>query len=153
MRTIHLKRSVVINLPVESIFAYMCNLEHLIDWSSIIFSVKVISPGEMRVGTVAKSGVRFLGRRSEMVFEVVECTPSHFLTIKSISGVAPCILYYRFEALEGGATSIAQDTVISLIGELTNLAEQAVGNALCRHLEHDLLTLKDVLEIYTPPCI
>jgi uncharacterized membrane protein len=153
VRKIHVKQTIVIHLPVEDIFAYMSNLEHLLDWSSGVISVKTTSSDVMRVGAMAKCTIRFLGMRSEMIFEIVECEPNRFLTLKSISGVTPCLFYYQFETLEDGVTSIAQDSIFSFITGFADLAERAVINALHRQLEHDLLTLKDMLEIYTPTCL
>lgn len=143
---IYVKQCIVINLPTEDIFAYVSNLENLLDWSSVILSVKATSPGVGGVGAAAKSTFRFLGKWSEMTLEVVECMPSHSLTIKSTSGVAPCLFCYQFEQLEHGGTSIALDIVISLIEGFRGLTEQVVTNAIRRDMEHDLLTLKDMLE-------
>lgn len=150
MIKIHVKQTIVINLPAEVIFAYMSNLEKMVDWSSGVISVKMISPRAMSVGTRAKSTIQFLGLWSEMTLEIVECTPNHSLMIKSVSGVNPCLFSYQFEPLEDGGTSVAQDAVFSLIGGCIGLSERVIVNAVRRYLEHDLLTLKDMLETSTP---
>jgi len=153
MRKIHIKQSIAIRLPVEDIFTYMSDLEHLLDWSSGIISVKFISSGTVRVGAMVKCTVRFLGMRSEMILEIVEYEKNRFLTLKSISGVTPCLFYYQFEMLEDGVTSIAQDSIFSPVEEVAELTEEVFINALHRQLELDLLTLKDMLETCTPTCI
>ena len=146
MTKIHVKQSIVINRPTEDIFAYLSNLENLSDWSSVIIFTQATSSGVTGVGTTAKSTVRFLGNRSEMTLEVVECEPACFLTIKSTSGIAPCLFHYQFERLQNGGTSIMYDALISLMGHVGDQAEQVVINAMRRDAEHDLLTLKDMLE-------
>ncbi len=147
MTKIHVKQSIAINLPAENIFAYLSNLENFSDWSSVIISTQATSlSGVTGVGTTAKSTVRFLGNRSEMTLEVVECEPANFLTIKSTSGIAPCLFHYQFEQLQNGSTSIVYDALISLMGTIGDQAEQVVINAMHRDTEHDLLTLKDMLE-------
>ena len=147
MTKIHVKQAIVINLPAEDIFAYLSNLENLSDWSSVIISTQSTSSAEVTgVGTTAKSTIRFLGNRSEMMLEVVECEPTCFLTIKSTSGLAPCLFHYQFEQLQNGGTNIVHDALISLIGKIGDQAEQVVINAMRRDAEHDLLTLKDMLE-------
>ena len=124
----------------------MSELENLVDWSSAVIASRKISPGVVHVGATVRSTIRFLGRWSEITFEIVECEPSSDLTIKSISGVAPCLFYYQFEPVEDGKTNVSQDAVIQLAGETLELTEPVVTNAICRQIEHDLLTLKDMLE-------
>ena len=57
-----------------------------------------------------------------MTFEIVECEPGRSLTIKS------------------------QEAVIHLTGSMLGLEEPVVTRVVRRQLEHDLLTLKDLLE-------
>jgi uncharacterized membrane protein len=142
----NVKQSIVINLPVEDIFAYMSDLENLVDWSSVTITVRNISPGAIHVGATVRSTIRFLGRWSDMTFEIVECEPSRSLTIKSIAGVAPCLFCYQFEPVEDRGTIVSQEAVIHLTGSRLGLAEPVVTRVVRRQLEHDLLTLKDLLE-------
>jgi uncharacterized membrane protein len=143
------KQSIVINLPVEEIFAYMSDIENMVDWSSAIIAVRKISPGELHVGATVQSTIRFLGKWLDITFEIVEYEPSRYLTLKSISGVTPCLFCYQFEPSEDGGTIISQGTIIHLTGGILDLAEPVVTNVVRRQLEHDLLTLKDILEART----
>ena len=140
------KHSIVINRPTEEIFAYMSELENLVDWSSVVIAARKISPGAMHVGATVRSTIRFLGRWSDITFEIVECEPSRSLTIKSIAGVAPCLFRYQFEPVEDGGSTVCQEAMIHLTGGILGLAESVVTSAVRRQLEHDLLTLKDMLE-------
>ncbi len=151
MTKLHIKQAIVINRPIEDIFAYMSNLGNLLQWSSVIFSIQATTSEVTGVGATAKSTIRFLGKWTEMTFVVVECQPNRFLTIKSTSGVTPCLFHYQFERLENGKTSIAQDVEISLIGRFGNQTEQVITNAIRRDAKHDLLTLKDTLESGAAP--
>jgi len=141
----NIKQSVVIDLAAEDIFAYMSDLENQADWSSVVIMVRNISPGVLHVGTRVRSTIRFLGRWLDMVFEVVECEPGRSLTIKSIAGVAPCYFCYHLEPVEDGVTTVSQEAMIQLSGML-GLEEPAVMRVISRQMEHDLLTLKDLLE-------
>ena len=151
MTKLHIKQAIVINRPIEDIFAYMSNLGNLLQWSSVIFSIQATTSEVTGVGATAKSTIRFLGKWTEMTFVVVECQPDRFLTIKSTSGVTPCLFHYQFERLENGRTSIAQDVEISLIGKFGCMTEQVITNAIHRDAKHDLLTLKDTLESSVAP--
>jgi len=141
----NIKQSVVIDLAAEDIFAYMSDLENQADWSSVVIMVRNISPGVLHVGTRVRSTIRFLGRWLDMVFEVVECEPGRSLTIKSIAGVAPCYFCYHLEPVEDGVTTVSQEAMIQLSGML-GLEEPVVARVVQRQMEHDLLTLKDLLE-------
>lgn len=151
MRKLHVKRAIVINLSADVIFDYLSNLEHLMDWSSAILSVKMLSE-TTRLGATASITTRFLGKQSELVLETVEYQPNQCFLIKSVSGITPCIFYYQFESLEDGSTSVAQDAAFSFISSFTDVSERIVTNAIHRQLDYDLLTLKDVLETRTPTC-
>jgi carbon monoxide dehydrogenase subunit G len=146
------KQSVVINLPPAEIFAYMSDLENLADWSSVVISARKISRESMHVGATLRCTVRFMGRWFDISFEIVECKPSHYLTIKSISGIAPCLIYFQLEPDEGGGTNVSSEQVIHLIGGFLGLAEPVIGGAIRRQLKHDLLTLKDILEAKASRC-
>ena len=145
MIQMNIKQSVVIDLAAEDIFAYMSDLENQADWSSVVIMVRNISPGVLHVGTRVRSTIRFLGRWLDMVFEVVECEPGRSLTIKSIAGVAPCYFCYHLEPVEDGVTTVSQEAMIQLSGML-GLDEPVIARVVQRQMEHDLLTLKDLLE-------
>ena len=146
----NVKQSIVINLPVEEIFAYMSDIANMVDWSSAIIAVRKISPGELHVGATVQSTIRFLGKWLDITFEIVEYEPNRYLTIKSSSGVTPCLFCYQFEPTEDGGTTVSQGTIIHLTGGVLDLAEPVVTSVVRRQLEYDLLTLKDILEARAP---
>jgi uncharacterized membrane protein len=140
------EHSVFINLPVEEIFAYLSNLENLADWCSVVISARKISTEEMLIGTTVRCTIRILGRWFDNTFEIVECVPSRYLTIKSITGVAPSLICYRFEPVDGGGTNVSLEEIIYFLGGILGLAEPVVTSIIRRQVAHDLLTLKDLLE-------
>jgi uncharacterized membrane protein len=144
-------QSVAINLPADQIFAYMVDLENLVDWSGATIAVRKISPGALHVGATLRTTIRFLGRWMDIPFEVVEFEPGRCLTIKSLSGATPCLFCYQLEPNADGGTSVSLETVIQLTGGMLGLADSVVTNVVRRQIKHDLLTLKDVLEGRTFP--
>lgn len=152
MKEIRVEQSVVINLPVEEIFAYVADFENLVEWSGIVIAVRKTSPGGTKVGATLRNTMRFLGRWMESTYEVVECEPGHRITLKSTSGAAPCLFCYLFEPVEGGGrTRVSQEAVVRLNpkGGFLGLAEPVVTGAVSRQVENDLLTLRDLLETGT----
>ncbi len=91
MKTMKTRQSVAINVPAEEIFAYMSDLENLVDWSGATIAVRKISPGELHVGATLRNTIRFLGRWMDITFEIVEYETGRCLTIKSLSGSTPCL--------------------------------------------------------------
>jgi carbon monoxide dehydrogenase subunit G len=140
------ERSIVINLPAEEIFAYVTDVDNLAEWSSAVIAVRKTSPGTMCVGETFRGTIRFLGRSLDTTFDIVEFEPGHHLTIKSTSGVAPCVFCYRFVPVEGGETNVTLEAAIQVTGEPVKLAEPVLAGVVRRQIEHDLLTLKDLLE-------
>jgi hypothetical protein len=148
---IEFKQHLSTSLPVADTFAYISNLENLTKWSSFIITARKTSSGEMQVGTVLQNTIRFLGHQSNVTFEVIEHEPNRFLTLKSIAGVAPCLIHYRFEPSCGGGTSFSQEVVISITENMSELAVPVFKNAVQRILDCDLLMLKDILEAQATP--
>jgi uncharacterized membrane protein len=138
-------QNVVINLPAGEIFAYVAEFENLTDWSGAVIAVRKTPSGAMHVGTTVLITIRFLGKWVQSTYEVVECEPAHHITLKSIAGIAPCVFSFLLEPLEDSRTNLSFEAVIQK-GAYLGLAEQTAASATRRQIEHDLLTLKEILE-------
>jgi hypothetical protein len=139
---------VIIHLPPTNIFAYVTNLDNLIEWSGVVIAVRKISAGNLAVGTTMRLSTRFMGRWMEAIYEVVEYELDHLISLKSISAAAPCAFNLVFDPIEGGGTRVSQEAAIylNLKSDFMNLKEAVQVNSLNRHFENDLLTLKDICE-------
>ena len=151
MIKIDIKQNVSINLPVEKVFAYMCDLDNLIKWSSTVTAVKKSLPGVMNIGSTVQTTVRILGKWLDITFEIIECDPNHYLTIKSIAGVSPCLICYQFESVTDDRTIVSHEIMIHHTEGVVDLSLPVIESVLSRQLAHDLLTLKDVLEDGSSP--
>lgn len=138
-------QNVVIDLPAGEIFAYVAEFENLADWSGVVIAVRKTPSGAMHVGTTVLITIRFLGKWVQSTYEVVECEPGHHITLKSIAGIAPCVFSFLLEPLEDSRTRLSFEAVIQK-GAYLGLAEQTAASATRRQIEHDLLTLKEILE-------
>jgi uncharacterized membrane protein len=152
LNTMKVEHSVCINLPVKETFAYMSNLENLVDWSGFVISARKISPEEMLIGTIVRCTIRILGRWFETTYEIVECVTGRYLTFKSIIGVAPSLAYYRFEPLEDGGTNVSVEVIIHFTVGYLEFEETMITNLVSRQIANDLKTLKDLLEITASHC-
>jgi uncharacterized membrane protein len=141
------EHSITIKLPVREVFAYVSNLETLADWSSPVLTINSLSPEVVGVGTVVKITFQFLNLQLDTIFEVVEHDPDRCLTIKSTSGMSPCLFCYRFESAEGDGTQVSRESLIQVIMDGSgNLSEPEIISAVHDQLRFDLQTLKDILE-------
>ena len=98
------------------------------------------------MGATVRSTIRFLGKWLDITFEIVEYEPGRYLTIKSVSGIAPFLFYYQFEPVEDGGTTISQKAVIHLTEGILEMKAPVITSAVRRQIEYDLQTLKDMLE-------
>lgn len=145
MIEVNIKQEVFIHASEEKIFTYLGDLENLVDWSSCVISMRHTTAENTQVGATAQGTIRFLGKWSEIAFEIIERESARTLTIKSLSGISPCLFCYQLASVEGQGTTLSQEAIIHIMlgkGE----TEQIVTNAVHRQLEYDLLTLKDILE-------
>jgi uncharacterized membrane protein len=152
IKKIDIKQNVSINLPVEKVFAYMCDLENLTNWSSTVTAVKNNLLGVMNVGATMQATVRVLGIWLDITFEIIECDPNHYLTIKSIAGVSPCLICYQFESVADDRTIVSQEIMIHHTEGVVALSLTAIKSIVSRQVAHDLLTLKEILEDKSSPC-
>ena len=150
VREIKVEQSMIVGLQVEDVFAYVSNVENLTDWVGAVISVKKASPGDIRTGDVVRVTVRILGRWSELTYEIIEYEPYHLITFKSISGIAPGVFSWQFEAFERDRTRISQEVVMQIHndGRFPGMAESTLAGMASRQIKHDLLILKDLLESY-----
>jgi uncharacterized membrane protein len=146
LNKMNIAETIFINLPQEEIFTYICNLENLADWSGAIISARKISSEDMLVGTTVRFTIRILGRWFDTTYEIVECVPNHYFTIKSISSIAPSLVRYQFEPVEKHGTKVTVEENITFPGGFLGFAEPVIKGAIRRQIVNDLQTLKELLE-------
>jgi uncharacterized protein YndB with AHSA1/START domain len=139
-----LELSVVINRPVEEVFAFISNPENYPKWSSVSREVKITSAGPIGVGSTYRSVVTFLGRRIEGDIEFTEYEPNRSYTQKTISGPIPIESRMTFERVEGG-TRVTNHQVAEL-GGFFKMAEPLLVSMVKRQFETDTANLKDLME-------
>ena len=94
--------SIVINRPIEEVFAVLADLENDIKWRSEWVETKNMSGGSIGVGATFRLTGEFLGRRMPIIYEVIEYEPNQNAAWKTVSGTAPLKFQRTFERVEGG---------------------------------------------------
>ncbi len=137
---------IVINRPVEEVFAFLSNPENNPKWNSVSSEVKITSAGPIGVGTTYRAVIKALGRRIEGENEFTEYEPNRKFTFKSKSGPVPLESRWTFERVEGGTR--VTETGVAELGGFFKLAEPLLVRMIKRQSEADLANLKDLMEAH-----
>ena len=141
---VRFERDVVINRPVEEVYAYMSNPENNSQWQALCLGSAITSEGPIGVGTTFSDEIKFLGRRIKQIFEITEYDSNRKVSFKSISGPMPAKGSYTYESVKGG-------TKVTVVGEadprgLFKLAKPIIAREGKREWETSLANLKDLVE-------
>ncbi|MEE9163867.1 MAG: SRPBCC family protein [Thermoplasmata archaeon] len=144
VNTVRIEKDVVINRPVEEVFAYSSNPENYVKWEVHCRGSEITSEGPLGVGTTFTDEVQFLGRRIKQIFEITEYEPNRKVSFKSISGPMGATGSFTYESVEGG-------TKVTVVGEsdprgLWRLIKPIMAREGKKEWESSLATLKDLLE-------
>lgn len=136
--------TVVINRPIEEVFAFLANPDNASQWQGSVLESKQTSEGPVGVGTTGQAASQFLGRRIESTWEVTEYELNRKATLKTTSGPVP---YEQSATLE----SVDEGTKVTLVAEYEvggffKLAEPIVARMAQRQAEGDFANLKDLVE-------
>jgi uncharacterized membrane protein len=137
------QRSIVINRPVDEVWAFVTDGANATKWRSGVLDVAKVSGSG--VGEVWKQGVKGPGgRRIDADFEVTAWEPDRLMGFKAIAGPVRPTGEYRFAA-ENGGTRLQ----FTLNAELSGLKKLLMGRAVQSTMDAEMTALdrlKAVLE-------
>lgn len=136
--------SVIINRPIEEVFAYVSDLEKCPQWQPGLVEVKSLKGGGPGVGSQYASTRKLFGQKLETVVEIVTYEPYSKMVIKSTSGASPFEELYLFESVNGG-TKLYTEIEMNPSG-IMGLAEPMIAKSLIKEMASDMGNLKTVLE-------
>jgi uncharacterized protein YndB with AHSA1/START domain len=136
---------VLIDRPCDQVAAYATDPSHAPDWYVNIDSVQWRTPPPLRVGSRVAFVARFLGRRLEYTYEIVELDPGHRLVMRTAEGPFPMETSYTWQPHPSGGTTMT----LRNRGEPSGFARigaPAMAAAMRRANRKDLSRLKFLLE-------
>jgi len=136
--------SVVINQPVEKVFAYVTNWDNDTRWQSDLLESQQTSKGPLGVGTTGRRVQRFLGRRFESTNEITEYELNRKVGFRSTSGPIRYDGSYTFESVEGG-TKFTWATRAETQG-FFKITDAIGARMYKRQVDANLKNLKDLIE-------
>ena len=136
--------NLIIDRPVEEVFAFVSNSENLPRWRSTSLEVKKTSEGPLGVGSTFKGRFTFLGRQFDGNLLVTAHEPNRVYVSKLAEGPFPIETGYTLTPIEEGThvTFIVEGAP----GGFFKLAEPLVVSMAKRSYETDLQNLKEMLE-------
>ena len=138
------EKSIVIQRPIEEVFAYVSDLQNGPQWQSALLEARRTTEGPLGIGTKFTSVRKFMSQKMEASIEFVAYEPNHKFAIKSTSGSTPFEQSFLFESTAEGTrlTTILELQTSGLMG----LADPLISNSLRREMDASFGDLKDLLE-------
>jgi len=137
------ERTVVIDRPVEEVFAYVADQTNTPNWQAGLVEVQRTTAGPIGVGTKHTFVRNFIGRRMEADNEYVAYEPNRLVTFRTTSGPS-LVASYLFDAVPDG-TRLTSRVELQGAG-LFGLLEPVIGAGLRREMKAALPALKALLE-------
>jgi uncharacterized membrane protein len=141
---INRESSVVINSPVEQVFAVMIDTKNQPRWDPGLLEARLSPDGPIKVGTKITEVRKFMARTSENTGEVVEFEPNARITRKSVNGPMTVVGTVTFAGTPKG-TKVSWRWDLQLKG-IFALAGPIIATLLEKGSETSLGGLKDLLE-------
>ena len=137
-----IEHSVVIERPVEDVWAYVSDPTNNTVWQGPV--IEVDSLPTIEVGTEVTEVMKFLGRRVETTWVVTEHEPMHRSAVETSSGPVQMRGSYLLEPVDGG-TRFTMETDMDAHG-FFKLAEPVFARMARRKAVSSCETLKELLE-------
>jgi uncharacterized membrane protein len=135
----------VINRPVEVVAAYSADPSNAPEWYAKIDSIEWESEPVVETGAKAAFVARFLGRRLEYTYELVEVAPGTRLVMRTAQGPFPMETTYTWTAVGATATRMTLRNRGEPAG-FSRLVAPFMAPAVRRANRKDLAKLKSILE-------
>lgn len=145
MGPLRMEESVEIARPVEDVYAFLANIDNFPQWSGAVVEANRPATDALGVGHTFTLAQKFLGRRFDSPCEVTALEPNRRFGYRTIGRVPlPFSFDFTFEPTDGGTRLSV--VVESESGSFVNLAGPLFERAGRRQVNHDLETMKDILE-------
>lgn len=140
-----IKASIIINKPVDEVFAYVTDVKTWPRWESGLLKAEQTSDGPLNVGTTFRGTNQVLGQRMEWISEVTNYTRCKSWGQKVVSKGWSTEERLAFEPFQGSSTKFSLVSELEM-GGLLRLFAPFVARKMQKQIEKNLVKLKDILE-------
>jgi uncharacterized protein YndB with AHSA1/START domain len=135
----------VIDRPVEQVAQYAVDPTNAPEWYANIESIDWKTPPPVQTGSAMTFVARFLGRRLEYTYEVVDLVPGERLVMRTKEGPFPMETTYTWAPAPGGGTRMTLRNRGEPAG-FSKLMAPLMAPTMRRANRKDLAKLKAILE-------
>ena len=136
--------SIVINRPLEEVFAYLTDVANWSRWNEAVGNVVQTPPGAMGLGTTLRGASEVMGRTMQWSGQILEYEPNNKVVQKMHVGPAEIQASWIFQPVEGG-TRLTMRSEAGTSGPF-RIAGPLMDRVVKKQLEGNLARLKAVLE-------
>lgn len=141
-----IKKSIIINRPIDEVYDTATCLESCVNWQAMMVEAKQVTPGDKGVGTQYKHKAKFMGITVETNPVITVYEPPYHFAFANTTGVFPFEAEFTFEAVEDGtrlSITLSTQGFRNVVSELTF---PVLIKAASRQYENDMAILKDMME-------
>jgi len=103
---------------IEKVFAYLSDFSTNEEWDPGTTSARRLDDGPITTGSKFALTARFLGRESDLVYEIAEIDVPRRIVLRGENATVISTDEMTFEPLAGGETRVSYDAELSLKGPL-----------------------------------
>jgi uncharacterized membrane protein len=143
--SVDVQTEIVIDQPVEVVAAYAADPRNAPEWYANIESIDWQTPPPAGVGSKMTFVARFLGRRLEYTYEIVDLVPNQRLVMRTAQGPFPMETTYTWSPTGDGSTRMTLRNQGEPAG-FSKLVAPLMQPAMRRANRKDLAKIKEILE-------
>jgi hypothetical protein len=141
---IEVEASVVIDCPVEAVFAFFSDHRNDIRWQEGLLRIRVTPEGSTGIDTKVTAVRKLLNRRADSTIEICEFVPNRREAFRTVAG-SPDVSGWLVCQADGRSTTVTQRLEMQADG-FFSLPDSVVASTLRRNLAAGLAEAKDLLE-------
>lgn len=141
---INVEDSIVIDRPIEQVFAYVSDLTNAPEWQTGLIEVRKDTAAPLGVGAKFTFVRKFLGRKLEASNEFTAYKPNEIITFVTTTGPMVVVASYLF-GTEPEGTRVSCHLEMKPQG-FSRLAEPLIAASIRREMSAEFGYLKDLLE-------
>ena len=143
--SVDVQTEAVIERPVDVVAAYAADPSNAPEWYANIESVDWQTPPPATLGSRMTFVARFLGRRLQYAYEVVDLVPAERLVMRTAQGPFPMETTYTWASRGEGRTEMTLQNRGEPTG-FSRIVAPAMALAMRRAMDKDLLVLQRIVE-------
>jgi uncharacterized protein YndB with AHSA1/START domain len=145
MAEYHESATIILNVPIQTVFEFVTNIENLSTWAGAFDEIRDFSGNPVRVGSTWTSISKFMGREIVSQNRVTEYDAPQQIVFSIANMAGDGFNTWTLEALDETRTRFT----LQLDGQAKGIAKMAVGlirSQADKQMNSDLANLKTLLE-------